>query len=448
MPEPEEDLYATTDPHEAEDIQDAAIVVHEAPAAAPQSFQAIKKQVDDIQQLMASVMKEDTHYGNIPGCGDKPVLLQAGAQKLALFFNLRVDFEMRCKEYNDGPLAGHREYTCKTTIYRIGTNDIVVKDYPSACSTLETKYRYTKAEATVTNRPVTKAYWDARRANNTQVMEQEAGGKGFTTKKLPDGRWFFATPSGERAERDNIHDVINTVAKMCAKRGYVGGVLAATGSSDIFTQDMEEGNQYPGGMAQTAAKDSPRQPMSSQEKVATSQPKHQEYRNPNPTYAPQQPKQEQQYTPPPAVPVAQIENKGGQLEAILTPIACNVISTGKKKNGKEWTRYGVDVAEPANEAGEALEFKCFDGAAQECIENAIQNGNQCIIRWKVGQWGPSIDAAEDCGPPPGAATSQPPTTNVMPTEQPTEPYSYDPDQDGPPEDNKQAPYQNAEDSPF
>ena len=52
-------------------------------AAIPLSVEQVVERTAKIHALLANAMKKDVHYGKIPGCGDKPVLLQPGAQKLS-----------------------------------------------------------------------------------------------------------------------------------------------------------------------------------------------------------------------------------------------------------------------------------------------------------------------------------------------------------------------------
>src|SRR3990167_5758676 len=54
----------------------------------------IKAQVALIQQVMKSVMLDGVHYGKIPGCGDKPALLKAGAEKILSTFRIAVTPEV------------------------------------------------------------------------------------------------------------------------------------------------------------------------------------------------------------------------------------------------------------------------------------------------------------------------------------------------------------------
>ena len=62
------------------------------------SLTEIKNQVTLIQQVMREVMIEGEHYGTIPGCGDKKVLLKSGAEKLMLTFRLANDLDVQVLE--------------------------------------------------------------------------------------------------------------------------------------------------------------------------------------------------------------------------------------------------------------------------------------------------------------------------------------------------------------
>ena len=74
---------------------------------------AIRRQVQAIQEVMKEVMKKDEHYGSIPGCGQKQVLFQSGAQKLNMIFRFRP--EIRIKEA-DIP-NGHKTYDAIVDIF-------------------------------------------------------------------------------------------------------------------------------------------------------------------------------------------------------------------------------------------------------------------------------------------------------------------------------------------
>jgi len=56
------------------------------------SISDVKTQVNLIQNLMKDVMKENEHYGLIPGC-NKPSLWKSGAEKILFTFRLTPDYE-------------------------------------------------------------------------------------------------------------------------------------------------------------------------------------------------------------------------------------------------------------------------------------------------------------------------------------------------------------------
>jgi hypothetical protein len=194
--------------------------------AEPLSIKQIVGQVQLIQQVMREVMKEGEHYGKIPGCGDKPALLKAGAEKLGMTFRLAPRFEIKQSEHDNS----HREYQVTCTL-----NDRY--QGVGSCSTLEGKYRFRTGPKKSTGKPVPKQYWDLRQSNPAQAQAL-LGGKGFATAK-EDGVWMICE-QGEKVEHDNPADHYNTVLKMAKKRAHVDAILTATAASDIFTQDIEE----------------------------------------------------------------------------------------------------------------------------------------------------------------------------------------------------------------
>jgi len=188
---------------------------------------AVRGQVQLIQQVMAEVMKEGEHYGVIPGCGTKPALLKAGAEKLGLTFRLIPEFKIT---KTDLP-GGHREYEIVCTLsLPDGTR---VGEGVGSCSTMESKYRWRSQESfEVTDLPIPK---------DAKERKAEYRKQGFGMKKTDAGWvWVKFTGDGTRTENPDVADQINTVLKMAKKRAHVDAILTATAASDIFTQDIEE----------------------------------------------------------------------------------------------------------------------------------------------------------------------------------------------------------------
>ncbi len=183
---------------------------------------------------MRDAMREGEHFGRIPGCGTKPTLLKPGAEKLCLTFQLAPQYA-----YDERQLPnGHREYLVTVTLLSRATQANVGQGVGS-CSTMEAKYRYRGNAAEMTDKPVPKAYWDAKKEDAGKA-QQLIGGKGFGVKKNDAGQWMITKSGGERAENPDLADTFNTVLKMAKKRALVDAVLTATAASDIFTQDLED----------------------------------------------------------------------------------------------------------------------------------------------------------------------------------------------------------------
>lgn len=197
------------------------------------SVQEILGQVALIQNVMAAVMKENEHYGRIPGCGDKPALLKPGAEKLGFTFRLAPEFQEVVSDIGNG----HREYRIKCSLFTIAGHSFVGQGLGSA-STMEGKWRFRTGPKKPTGKPVPREYWEMR-ASEPAKAQAMIGGKGFGVSKGESGGWEICE-QGEKVEHDNPADYYNTVLKMAKKRAHVDAILTATAASDIFVQDVEE----------------------------------------------------------------------------------------------------------------------------------------------------------------------------------------------------------------
>lgn len=203
------------------------------PETGPLSASDVLRQLALVQEVMHHCMKDGEHYGRIPGCGDKPTLLKAGAEKLCLTFRLAPTYEVQ----QDNHEHGHREYRIQCSLKSVNTGAFLGEGV-GICSTMEAKYRFRSGSTEATDRPVPRVYWDLRQEDPAKAQEL-LGGKGFSPKKVGGQGWMIAK-GGEKVENDNPADVYNTVLKMAKKRALVDAVLTATAASDMFTQDLED----------------------------------------------------------------------------------------------------------------------------------------------------------------------------------------------------------------
>lgn len=172
----------------------------------------MKAQVQRIQEVMQAVMKPQEHYGTIPGCGNKPTLLKAGAEKLMMTFRLAVD-----PQIEDLSAGGVRRYRVITRV-TAQSNGLFLGSGVGECSSDEEKYAWREA--------ICKEEWD----------ETDAGNRRDKWKRGRQGE----EPYVLHQIRTNASDVANTILKMAKKRSLVDAILTVTAASDIFTQDLEE----------------------------------------------------------------------------------------------------------------------------------------------------------------------------------------------------------------
>ena len=195
-----------------------------------------------VQDVLKSQMQEDVHYGKIPGTGDKPTLLKAGAEMLRMVFNMNTICNANDVTI-DTDDKGHKTY--EICMHILNKEGIKVATGLGCCSTMESKYKY---RSQLTDRKVPSEYWESR-------DKALLGGPQYSPKKVK-GSWLVS----ERVEHDNPADYYNTVKKMAKKRAMADGILTATCSSDLFTQDLEDLNanfkQYDG-VEQTEEKKTP-----------------------------------------------------------------------------------------------------------------------------------------------------------------------------------------------
>lgn len=175
---------------------------------APLSVEQVRSNINLIQKVMQDCMKDGIHYGKIPGCGDKPALLKAGAEKIMATFQIAADPVV--EDLSSDDVAHYR-----VRVNGVSKSGIVLGGGVGECSSDEDKYKWKRATCD--------AEWDE--APETRRREKWMGGK---------------QPYKVKQIRTNPADVANTVLKMAKKRALIDMVLTVTAASDIFSQDIDE----------------------------------------------------------------------------------------------------------------------------------------------------------------------------------------------------------------
>jgi hypothetical protein len=201
-------------------------------------------QVTKIQHLMKLVMRENEHYGVIPGTGTKPTLLKPGAEKLCFTFRLDPQYE-HTEVWSGDPQNQHLRIASKCTLWHIPTGQRWGSGEGS-CSTREKKYawRTSKRECPKCGAAaIVRSQYPPRtapRGSNTPPgwwCNKKGGGCGADF--YADDPLITAQEEGT-IENPDLADQHNTVLKMANKRALVAAVLNVTAASDIFTQDLED----------------------------------------------------------------------------------------------------------------------------------------------------------------------------------------------------------------
>ena len=170
----------------------------------------VRRQVNLIQTIMKNVMKDDMHYGIIPGC-KKPALFKPGAEKLMMTFQLYPQYEEL-----SGSVESEDFISYKIECRLVNKNGDIVGTGRGTCNSREKKYK-------------TRTVYE-----NKATDEEKAIGK----KEKRDGRnnsvyYVYVIPQ-------DPWDLQNTFYKMACKRANIAAVLSTTAASDIFEQDIED----------------------------------------------------------------------------------------------------------------------------------------------------------------------------------------------------------------
>lgn len=192
-------------------------------------------------QYVKHHMIEGTDYGTIPGT-NKPTLLKAGAEKLTDLFRCTPIYEIveRIEDW-DRPLF---HYLFRVRIESRESGVIVAEGYGSANSR-ESRYRWRMADRVCPGcrKPaICRSKFPPR--NNPNA---EPGWYCFDKKGGCGANYAANDPSivnqvAGRVENPDICDVANTILKMAKKRALVDASIALARCSDLFTQDLEDGN--------------------------------------------------------------------------------------------------------------------------------------------------------------------------------------------------------------
>lgn len=176
----------------------------------------IRNQVNLIQSVMKSIMKEGTHYGVIAGC-KQPTLYKAGSEVLLTTFRIAV--EPLIEDLSTDDVI---RYRVKTVGIHHTTGNVIGYGI-GECSSNEEKYKWRSA--------VCDQEWDQTDESRRRIKFNAKWDNRTRTK---------SNITQIKQIRTEPADLANTILKMAKKRSQIDLTLTATAASDIFTQDIED----------------------------------------------------------------------------------------------------------------------------------------------------------------------------------------------------------------
>lgn len=191
--------------------------------------------LERIRKAAEDAMEEGTDFGKIPGT-DKPTLLKPGAEKLGVLFELDIQPRNEKRWEADG----HLTVISHATVYH-APSGVRVGFGEGICTTREKKYAKRKQNRRCPNCDAEAVIKGKEEYGGGWLCWKKRDGCGST---WPDGAEVIESQEVGDIDNPNIADTWNTVTKMAMKRARVDAVLAVTGASALFTQDVED-NESP-----------------------------------------------------------------------------------------------------------------------------------------------------------------------------------------------------------
>jgi hypothetical protein len=215
--------------------QDAIVVRQDTPLIlAPVMDIALAKQrLAEFQDFVRGYLVEDEDFGTIPGT-PKPTLYKPGADKLCELYALADSYRIIGQVEDFGAVPPLFDYTIECSLHR---GDRLVSTGLGSCNSYEGKYRWRDAQRVC---PA------CQKATIIKGKSEYGGGWLCWTKKdgcgakFAEGDQRIEGQASGKVTNDDVPTLKNTILKMAKKRAKIDATLAATRSSGIFTQDMED----------------------------------------------------------------------------------------------------------------------------------------------------------------------------------------------------------------
>lgn len=201
----------------------------------------IKEVYQAKKEFVTSILKKGVDFGNVPG-SDKPTLLKPGAEKMTSFFGLAPTFDdiEKTEDWTGDNHSGEPffYYRLRCSLWRnVNGARVLVASADGSCNSWEKKYRYRK-----NNRKCPACGYESIIKGKAEY----GGGwlcfknKGGCGAKYKDGDPSIEAQETGQIKNPDVAEQVNTILKMAQKRALIAATLIATGTSEYFTQDIED----------------------------------------------------------------------------------------------------------------------------------------------------------------------------------------------------------------
>jgi hypothetical protein len=191
------------------------------------------KRLAVIEQAQRDAMKEGVDYGIVPGT-QKPSLFKPGAEKLNVLFQL--DIQLVNEKLWDGD---HLTVMSHATVYHAPTGARLGYG-EGLCTTKEKKYATRKEQRVCPECGEPAVIKGKAQYGGGWLCWRKRDGCGTTWDDDTDQAKAFESAEVGEIPNPDLPDTWNTIVKMAEKRARVDAVLAVTGASALFTQDVED----------------------------------------------------------------------------------------------------------------------------------------------------------------------------------------------------------------
>ena len=352
------------------------------------SLQLAKQRLAEFQAFVKEYLREDEDYGTIPGT-PKPTLYKPGADKLCELYGLSDSYEIVDKvEDFESSLF---DYTIRCVLTRIRTQ-LTVSTGLGSCNSYEGRYRWREGQRKCPK---------CQKESIIKGKEEYGGGwlcfakKGGCGAKFADGDPSITGQVVGRIENDDIATLKNTILKMAKKRAKIDATLAATRSSGIFTQDIEDfesnvPSTAPKKTSPASAKVQDRPTPKPVGQVMCGECRKVNGHDPECKYAGGKPKSNQEVVPTKqaymvtAVAKKQSKKKGEYLTlAVKTNVGDGLLYVWRKSLFEHFTDH--DFSQPVAMIAEISEQKTDDGKVFYSVEHLIELGLKQFVDDKLAE---------------------------------------------------------------